>query len=126
MSTYRHPLLIKDLDALYTSIVSFNAKNGIVMSRMQICEKIATMPAPRLYISLERARILTFNFARYRAKKYKATGKHLEFYRRWCALPPAQRSMQNIATILEQPAPSFYLSPKYIYRTLYRVYDRRE
>ena len=125
MSTNRH-LLLQDLDALYTSIVSYNAKHGIIMSRMQICEQIATMPAPRLYISLNRARILTFNFERYRAKKHKVTGRHLEFYRRWLALPPSQRTTQSIPALLDQPAPSFYLSPKYIYRTLYRIYDRRE
>lgn len=126
MSISQHQQLLKDLDALYTSIVVSNTKNGILMSRMQICEKIANSPAPRLYISPERARFLTFNYHRYRAKKYKAIGKHAEFYRRYCALPPEQRSMQNIIKILEQPAPSFYLSAEYISRILYRIYDRRE
>lgn len=126
MSTSLHLQLLKDLDALYTSIVVANSKNGTSMTRMQICEQIAASPAPRLYISPERARFLTFNFPRNCAKKYKATGKHAEFYRRYCALPPEQRSMQNIIKTLDQPAPSFYLSAEYIYKILYRIYDRRE
>ena len=126
MKTALHPQLLKDLDALYTAIVVENAKTGIVMSRMQVCEQIANSPAPRLYISPERARYLTFNFQRYKAKKYKAIGKHAEFYRRYCALPPERRSMPNIIKILEQPTPSFYLSAGYIYRILYNIYDRRE
>lgn len=118
--------LLQDLDALYTSIVVSNTSKGIIMNRRQICEIIAQSPAPRLYINPDRARILTFNFPKYCAKKYHVSGKHAEFYRRYSALPPKMRTMMNIQKLLDQPAPSFYLAPAYISKLLYKIYDKRK
>lgn len=122
--------LLQDLDNLYKKIVIQNTAEGRIMSRHEVCEIIANSHAPRLYISPERARKLTFNFDKYRApegshKRGKAA-MHAEFYRRYLALPKELRSITNIERIIEQPAPSFYLSPHRIYKLLYKVYDRRK
>ena len=122
--------LILDLNEVYTTIVRQNLKDGIMMSRREICEKIATMPAPRLYISPEHARLLTYSYNRISSKgnnrEYRAAAKHAEFYRRYNSLPANARSLQNIMALLQEPAPSFYLSPERINRLLYKIYDRRK
>lgn len=117
--------LLEDLDALFTKIVTRNSKEGIVMTRWDICELISRSPAPRLYISPERAIRLTYGFDKYSARHYHA-GAHREFQRRYLALPENMRSPMNIQKILEEPAPSFYLSPYRIYKLLYKIYDRRK
>lgn len=124
--------LLADLDAVYKEIVTHNAKEGIIMNRLEICEVISRSPAPRLYISPEKAHRLTFNFeknsARRDGREHRASAKHAEFYRRYMELPANMRSYHNICRILEQPAPSFYLSPHRISKLLYKVYehDRRK
>lgn len=122
--------LLKDLDDLYKKIVQNNNAEGRIMSRYEICKIIADSPAPRLYISPERARKLTFNYEKYRAPdnshKHGKAAMHAEFYRRYLELPKELRSITNIERIIEQPAPSFYLSPHRIYKLLYKVYDRRK
>lgn len=122
--------LLKDLDDLYKKIVQNNNAEGRIMSRAEICKIIADSPAPRLYISPERARRLTFNFDKYRAPdnshKHGKAAMHAEFYRRYLELPKELRSITNIERIIEQPAPSFYLSPHRIYKLLYKIYDRRK
>lgn len=118
--------LVSDLDALFSSIVRDNEKKGVFMTRLQICELISKSPAPRLYITPEQARRLMYNYERYKAKKYSVSGKHEEFYRRYVLLPANQRTYSNISRIIEQPAPSFYLSASYINRILYNIYDRRK
>lgn len=130
MSYYVFSQLLDDLDSLYKKIVVQNSSEGRIMSRREICEIIANSPAPRLYLTPERARKLTFNFDKYRApasshKRGKAA-MHAEFYRRYLELPKEMRSMTNIERIIGEPAPSFYLSAHRINKLLYKVYDRRK
>lgn len=118
--------LLRDLNEAYFTIVRDNQKKGIIMSRRQICELIARSPAPRLYITPDRARRLMFNYTKYRARKYQASGKHEEFYRRYQQLPKEQRNSLNIQNLIDQPAPSFYLTAAYIDRFLYKIHDNRK
>jgi hypothetical protein len=117
--------LIQDLDALYTQIVVRNNKEGIEMSRLEVCELIAQSPAPRLYISPDRALYISRNFDKYAAKRFfRSSAKHQEFYRRFLELPKNMRNLTNIRRILDEPAPSFYLSVERINKLLYKVYKR--
>lgn len=119
--------LVHDLDVLYTGIVRQNSAEGRIMSRKEICEIISTLPAPRLYITPERARRLTFNFCKYSAgtgRKYRAAAMNAEAHRRVLGLPKGMRTIQNVERVISQPAPSFYLSPSRINQILYKAYDR--
>jgi hypothetical protein len=117
--------LIQDLDALYTQIVVRNAKEGIEMSRLEVCELIAQSPAPRLYISPDRALYISHNFDKYASKRFfRCSAKHQEFHRRFLELPKNMRNLTNIRRILDEPAPSFYLSAERINKLLYKVYKR--
>lgn len=119
--------LINDLDALYTRIIRQNAAENRIMSRKEICEIISKSSAPRLYVTAERARRLTFNFNKYCAKQgrcYRTAAMNAEVYRRVLELPKGMRTIQNIESVINQPAPSFYLSPSRINQLLYKAYDR--
>lgn len=116
--------LINDLDAAYTALIRDNEKKGIIMNRRQICARLSKTPASRLYITPDYARRILRNFPKYCASRYGATGKHKELFDRYSRLPPEERTLMNITKIINQPAKSFYLSPKYIYVLLYKVYDR--
>lgn len=117
--------LIQDLDALYTQIVVRNAKEGIEMSRLEVCEIIAQSPAPRLYINPDRALYISRNFDKYASKRFfRCSAKHQEFHRRFLELPKNMRNLTNIRRILDEPAPSFYLSAERINKLLYKVYKK--
>ena len=119
-------LLIQDLDAAYTSISNHYRLNGIFKTRRQICDIISQSPAPRLYITPEYASRILKAFPKYSARRYGSTGKHRELYERYRSLPPEERNIDGIIKIINQPAPSFYLSSTYIYILLYRIYDGRK
>lgn len=117
--------LIQDLDALYTQIVVRNSKEGIEMSRLEVCEIIAQSPAPRLYINPDRALYISRNFDKYASKRFfRCSAKHQEFHRRFLELPKNMRNLTNIRRILDEPAPSFYLSAERINKLLYKVYKK--
>lgn len=118
--------LLRDLDSLYTSIVVHNTKNDIRMQRKQICEIISRSPAPKLYITVDHARRILSNYHKHRASKYYNSAMHQELWQRWQALPPEERTTARLQEIINQPAPSFYLSAKYIYVLLYKIYDRKK
>ena len=122
--------LIADLDALYTSILRRNIKEGILMSNEQIYQLMSESPAPRLYLSPDKAIRLAYNSSnktiRICGHKFRSGLKHQEFYHRLSSLPPSMRTPKNIINLLEAPAPSFYLGPDRIKKLLYKVYDRRK
>jgi 3-polyprenyl-4-hydroxybenzoate decarboxylase len=47
-----------------------------------------------------------------------------ELRKRISSLPKNMRSISNIAKVIAEPAPSFYLSPRRIYDFLYQVYAK--
>ena len=117
------PLLLSDLLALYTGIVQENFRNGVFWNRRKICIKIASLPAPRLYITPRYARriILVMEKGRLRAHSPWRSRQHRELYRRWLSLPEAERTPESLDKILSEPAPSFYLSPARINILLYKA-----
>lgn len=119
-------MLLKDLEEVFKSIVVTNNREGRKMSRKQVCKIISQSPAPRLYITPEYALRVFRNYPRCGAHTYRASAMQQELRSRILALPPDLRTTANIAKVIAQPAPSFYLSPRRIYDFLYRVYDRRE
>ena len=119
-------MLLKDLEEVFKSIVVTNNREGRKMSREQVCKIISQSPAPRLYITPEYALRVFRNDRRCGAHTYRASDMQKELRSRILALPPDMRTTTNIAKVIAQPAPSFYLSPRRIYDFLYRVYDRRE
>lgn len=123
---FNNRLLIQDLNTLYLRIVRDNTRKGILMTRRQICDIISRSPAPRLYITPEYAQRVLRTFPKYSARHYGSGGKHLELYNRYAALPPEERTLSNLNKIIDQPASSFYLSSQYIYRLLYKIYDKRK
>ena len=118
--------LLKDLDTIFQSIVKANIREGRKMTRRQICDIIASTPAPRLYILPEYAlRVLRSNPG-CGARSYHSSAMQQELRFRYLALPENMRTLPNITEIIMQPAPSFYISSSRIYDLLYKVYNRRK
>ena len=115
--------LLQDLDAIRKSIVVRNFKKNIIMPQSEICEIIAHSPAPRLYITPERARRLLAGFPNCQASGSN-NAMYQELYKRYSELPPEKRNFLNLPAIIFQPAPSFYLSPLYIKKLLIKVYGK--
>lgn len=117
-------MLLDDLDAVFKSILVSNNRQGKIMSRREVCELISKMPAPRLYITPEYALRVARGDARCGAYKTISRDMHQEVRRRYHALPPNMRSLTGIATVIAQPAESFYLIPSRISKLLYQVYAK--
>lgn len=115
--------LLQDLDAIRKSIVVRNFKKNIIMPQSEICEIIAHSPAPRLYVTPERARRLLAGFPNCQASGSN-NAMYQELYKRYSELPPEKRNFLNLPAIIFQPAPSFYLSPLYIKKLLIKVYGK--
>jgi hypothetical protein len=118
--------MLRDLDAAYRSIVVRNAKEGCYLSRMDVCKILAKSPAPRLYITPEYAMRVIKGHPRCQSSTYSTSRMHQELLARYNSLPEGSRTLVNVEMIINQPAPSFYLSPIRISDLLYKVYDRRE
>lgn len=121
-------ILLNDLDEVYKSIVVANHREGRIMTRREICNIIAKSPAPRLYITPEYALRVFRGDRRCGASvnSYHATAMQQELRSRILALPENMRSLANIAKVITEPAPSFYLSSYRIYDFLYQVYRRKQ
>lgn len=118
---YNNSTLLYDLSLLYKSILSRNTQEGKIVTRAQICKEISLCSAPRFYITLDYARRVINNFTRgINTVRGTRNKKHLELYRRYLALPPEKRSINDIKEIIDSPAPSFYLSPHRINHLLYK------
>lgn len=114
--------LMRDLYSAYLQIVKENSDKGITMTRLDICRILSTIPAPRLYISVDFARriIRTMEKGRQRAHSPWRFRQHHELFKRYLALPLERRNTAGIKEILSRPAPSFYLSPHRINYLLYK------
>ena len=119
-------MLLKDLDEVFKSILISNHREGRIMSRRQICDIIAQHPAPRLYITPEYALRVFRGYPRCGAHIYRTASMQQELRSRILSLPDDKRTLTNIAKVITQPAPSFYLSSQRIYDLLYKIYDRRK
>ena len=121
-------ILLNDLDEVYKSIVVANHREGRIMTRREICNIIAKSPAPRLYITPEYALRVFRGDRRCGASvsSYHATAMQQELRSRILALPENMRSLANIAKVIAEPAPCFYLSSYRIYDFLYKVYRRKQ
>ena len=119
-------MLLKDLDAVFKSIVISNNREGRIMTRREICDIIAKSPAPRLYITPEYALRIFRGDVRCgaRTNSYRVSAMQQELRKRISSLPKNMRSISNIAKVIAEPAPSFYLSPRRIYDFLYQVYAK--
>ena len=119
-------MLLKDLDAVFKSIVISNNREGRIMTRREVCDIIAKSPAPRLYITPEYALRIFRGDVRCgaRTNSYRVSVMQQELKKRISALPKNMRSISNIAKVIAEPAPSFYLSPRRIYDFLYQVYAK--
>lgn len=114
--------LLRDLYGAYQQILKDNNKAGITMTRIEVCRKLSTLPAPCLYISVDFARriIRSMEKGKQRAHSPWRFRQHHELYRRYLSLPPEKRNTAGIKEILSRPAPSFYLSPHRINHLLYK------
>lgn len=113
--------LISDLYAEYKRIKDANTELGIFEQRLTICKRIASLPAPRFYISvhyLERI-IKEMSMGYYRAKCNRFR-KHHELYKRWLSLPDEKKNKEGLIEIINQPAPSYYVGADRINRLLYK------
>ena len=121
-------MLLKDLDEVYKSIIVANTREGRIMTRRQVCELIARSPAPRLYITPEYALRIFRGHPRCgtHTNSYRVAAMQQELRSRILSLPENMRTLANIAKVIAEPAPSFYLSSRRIYDFLYKVYDRRK
>ena len=118
-------MLINDLDSMFKTILVKNNREGRIMFRKEICEQISRMPAPRLYITPEYALRVVRNHPRCGAVKPSRSRMQQEEVRhRYYSLPEDERTLTNLAKVLEEPAESFYLSPVRISRLLYYVYGK--
>jgi hypothetical protein len=118
--------MLHALDQAYKAIVVTAAKEGRYLSRLKVCEIIANSPAPRLFITPEYAMRVIKGHPRCQSVTYGTSRMHKELLARYEALPEDSRTFINIEKIINQPAPSFYLSPIRISDLLYMVYDRRK
>lgn len=117
--------LLKDLEEAYYRILRQSRLEGKNLTRHQICDIISQIPAPRIYASPNYVNRL-LRESTPKAKAYASSGKQQEIIKRFAGIPVSERSIEVISSKLQQPAPSFYLSSKYIYILLYNLYDKRK
>ena len=115
-------MLANDLTTCYYRLLKENPK----FTRMQICELLSQAPAPRFYTSVAYAHriIRDMSIGKPRASSSRHAQMHRDIYNRWLSLP--ERTDEALQSLLESPAPSFYLSKHRIKYLLYRIYDRRK
>ena len=122
-----HEMLMNDLDNLFKSILITNQLEGRIAYRLQICEQISKLPAPRLYVTPEYALRVIRGYSRCGAEiPSRRKRQQDEVRRRYYSIPEDIRSLPNLGKVLAEPAESFYLSPKQISNLLYRVYAKNK
>lgn len=92
-----------------------------------LAHKIASSPAPRLWISEERALRLMHDTLAGRPVRLKVPTRMAQYrelvsrVRRAMAADPGTALKELVFRAVNSPAPSFYLSPEYIRVMLYRM-----
>ena len=117
-----HIALLSDLYSAYRQILRENTRLGLIQTRLQVCDRISRLSAPRFYVSpLYAKRIInSMSNGTPRASRQRLR-LHREIYQRWLSLPESQRTDSALSDILTQPAPSYYLGVEHISRLLYKA-----
>lgn len=98
------------------------------LTRLEICELIASQPAPRFYITpytALRKIILPIERNGDIPAHSRRRAMHLEFYEHYKRFRETLSRDKAIAAAIEQPASSFFLSKHRINYLLYAAYHRR-
>ena len=121
-------LLASELMDKFIQLKRDAAKKGEYPSRLELCQRLAQMAAPRFYISVDTAlRMIVTPMNR--DGKLPARGRrramHLELYKRYQILCASHKREEAMQLAIEQPAPSYYVSPFRINYLLYAALKRR-
>ena len=93
----------------------------------RVVEEVASSPSKRSWVSEERAKIVLGEIARGRSlERMNKTRRdmYMEIYRRVCLLQKEQPDLslnRLIETVIESPAPCFYLTPQSAKVILHRI-----
>lgn len=121
--------LITDLLAAFFQTKHDTIRQGRRLTRMEICEILASQPAPRFYITpyaaLRKIILPMEKNGDIPAHGRRRRAMHLEFYQHYIRLRESLSRDKAIAAAIEQPASSFFLSKHRINYLLYAAYHRR-
>ena len=113
----------KDLLRAYREVLTRH--RHIYLSR--VVEEVVSSPSKRFWVSEERAKIVLGEIARGRSlERMNRTRRdmYMEIYRRVCLLQKEQPDLslnRLIETVIESPAPCFYLTPQSAKVILHRI-----
>ena len=120
--------LISDLTTAFYQTKHETIKQGLRLTRLEICELVASQPAPRFYITpytALRKIILPIERGDDISAHSRRREMHLEFYKHYKRFRESLSRDKAIAAAIEQPATSFFLSKHRINYLLYAAYHRR-